>query len=393
MAAKSLSQVEADSQVSNQHEFNGAGPLVALFGTSEPRKEIQAQHIDMEHLGADPKFITLTWYDARVRHPTRSEWRMYYPRELAASLHPGGVLVLASRGELTYCFTAGAGTLGAFHLHRLFGLGSLDTRFHAFGVDELDSSVLAAAEQLIMASLGIVTDQQKPLEEHFFDTFGLVFPTGEVLSRFVRENTFGVDAVADPDEALVAWMRVEYDLFSAMEAVVESDAMDAALDLDAKLKIAMRVFQRRKSRAGKAMEYHLRALFDANEVTYSANPITEGREEPDFIFPSIDAYRDESFDPALLTMLGSKQTLRDRWRQVLQEAARVPRKHLVTIDQDISANQAKEIDSAGIQLVLPRDLHSGYADEISETFWSISELVAHTKTCQAAAGSAAGQLF
>ncbi len=62
-----------------------------------------------------------------------------------------------------------------------------------------------------------------------------------------------------------------------------------------------------------------------------------------------------------LTMLGVKSTCKDRWRQVLAEADRVERKHLLTLEAAISTNQTDEMRSRNLQLVLPRGLHGTYA--------------------------------
>ena len=57
-------------------------------------------------------------------------------------------------------------------------------------------------------------------------------------------------------------------------------------------------------------------------------------------------------------MLGSKTTAKDRWRQVLEEADRIKRKHLITLEGAISENQTKEIRSRTLQLVVPKEIPS-----------------------------------
>jgi len=376
VAAKRLSAVEVDATISNQHEFNGVGNLRSIFGVKERRREIFARHFDMDRT-SDPtnSIVRLTWYDSRFAHPTRTEWRLYYFAELAPSLVEGGTLVVANRGEQVFLFTAAPGTAGDRALRSLFSLDGLSSSFSVADDQSLSNAVVSATEKYVLAELGVSGPEERSLADHMFDVFGDAFPKGEALSRFVRDNTFGVNALADPDEALLAWARVELELFNAMESRVESEAMDAAATLDDKLAVAMRVFQRRKSRAGKAFEYHLRALFDLNRISYSSNPVTEGREEPDFIFPGIEAYRDAMWPNASLAMLAAKQTLRDRWRQVLQEANRIERKHLATLDVNVSSNQIREIDASGIQLVMPAELHGSYSELDREYLWSIQAFI------------------
>ncbi len=373
-AAKKLSAVEVNPRKSNQHEFNGVSGLKALFGPQ--KRTILARHFDMDALEDQTNALTnLTWYNAREKHPRRNEWRLYYSARLAQSLHEGGTLIVAHRDEAVFLFTAAPGSPGSRALLSLFSMDGLSKRFTVETEETLLEKDVSAAEQYVLAELGLTPDEEAPLVEMMFETFGTSFPKGEELSRFVRENTFGADGLVDPDQALLAWARVELELFNAMEAKVEAQAMEDASSLDEKLVVAMRVFQRRKSRAGKAFEYHLRALFDMHGVPYSPNPVTEGREEPDFVFPGISEYRDESWPDAGLAMLAAKQTLRDRWRQVLQEANRIPRKHLATLDVAVSSNQIREIDASGIQLVIPRGLHDRYSEDDVEFFWTLRKFI------------------
>lgn len=112
---KRLSAVETDITRSNQHEFNGSKPLIGLFGKDHPQK-IPTDFIRMSDDGgvlADTGM--LTWYDARARHPTRSEYRLYYydnavtakAREndilLIGKRHDGSTLVLMAGFGISCC--------------------------------------------------------------------------------------------------------------------------------------------------------------------------------------------------------------------------------------------------------------------------------------------------
>ncbi len=88
--------------------------------------------------------------------------------------------------------------------------------------------------------------------------------------------------------------------------------------------------------------------------------MTEGKLKPDFIFPGIECYRDKKFESSRLTMLASKTTSKDRWRQILNEAVRIPLKHLITLEPSISLNQTNEMQSERVQLVIPAALHDTY---------------------------------
>lgn len=128
------------------------------------------------------------------------------------------------------------------------------------------------------------------------------------------------------------------------------------------LKLMQSALQRRKSRAGNALENHLEQVFSAHGVTCTRTGVTENRLKPDFIFPGILHYHDPAFPPARLTMLASKTTSKDRWRQILNEAARIPAKHLITLEPSISENQTKEMQSEHVQLVVPAPIHETYTD-------------------------------
>ena len=67
------------------------------------------------------------------------------------------------------------------------------------------------------------------------------------------------------------------------------------------------------------------------------------------------------FDASLLTMLGVKTTCKDRWRQVLAEARRIERKHLLTLETAISGHQTDEMRDNHLQLVVPRGPHGTFS--------------------------------
>ncbi|MBB1312010.1 type II restriction endonuclease [Aliivibrio fischeri] len=71
---KTLSAVEALPNRSNQHELNGVIQLKDILGTAKQsftaRFSIRGQDGYIES--------GVTWYDARVNHATRSEYRLYF---------------------------------------------------------------------------------------------------------------------------------------------------------------------------------------------------------------------------------------------------------------------------------------------------------------------------
>src|SRR5690606_10029713 len=100
-------------------------------------------------------------------------------------------------------------------------------------------------------------------------------------------------------------------------------------DVDGFIHFSLSVQNRRKSRAGYALENHLEALFNKHSLLFSRTVETENKSKPDFLFPGGQSYHNLLFPSELLTMLGVKTSCKDRWRQILSEASRVEKKHLL----------------------------------------------------------------
>ena len=126
----------------------------------------------------------------------------------------------------------------------------------------------------------------------------------------------------------------------------------------------------------------MEALFTEHKIRYSHTPVTENKSKPDFIFPSIDLYRDMQYPAAQLTMLGAKTTAKDRWRQVLEEADRIERKHLITLEGAISENQTNEMISRRLQLVVPKEIHSTFTEKQQSWLYSVEDFLKEVKERQ-----------
>lgn len=133
---------------------------------------------------------------------------------------------------------------------------------------------------------------------------------------------------------------------------------------------------------GFSLQNHLAALFDIQKIRYEAQPLTESKNRPDFLFPGGREYRDERFDSSLLVMLGAKSTLKERWRQILVEANRIPHKHLCTLQPGISAAQTQQINDANVHLVIPERFHETYSEEQRRSIWNVSQFVEFVRTKQ-----------
>ena len=183
----------------------------------------------------------------------------------------------------------------------------------------------------------------------------------------------------------MGWFSHEELLFRTMERAIVQNRLDAGFeDVDDFMNFSLSVQNRRKSRAGYALENHLERILSMREVAYSRGKATEGRSTTDFVFPGIAEYKDPKFPTEGLTMLGVKSTCKDRWRQVLAEAKRVSEKHLLTLEPSISLSQTEEMRSHFLRLVLPTALHGSYLPEQQEWLMSVHDFVSMVSARQTA---------
>jgi hypothetical protein len=374
VALKRLSAVEMDRGVSHQHELNGVNALRELLGSS--RRHLAASWVFLRDDGAHvSEEHHLTWYDSRENHPTRSEWRLYFDGPTIA--RPGDMLaVLRDPDTDAFAFLiAPMGTSWERQIVLMVGAPEPSGRLLTFTVTEVPGVFTDTARELFEVvgwTEEPVPDVPAPDWTAALSAFGGVFPPSEVLSKYVREHT-SVD-LADPDDALLRWWQAEESLFVALERGLVEQRLSTGFDsVNEFLSFSLSVQNRRKSRAGRALEHHLRAIFDAAHVRYSFHPFTEGARQPDFVLPGIAEYRDSVFPADRLLMLGAKTTCKDRWRQVLVEAARIPRKHLCTLEPGISSTQLREMREEELTLVVPRTIISTYGDP--STLWTLAEFI------------------
>ena len=394
VAVKRLSAVEANPDISNQHEYNGVTGLKRMFGTEVQRKAIRTVFLYLSDEDDSPEAQgELTWYDARYNHPTRTEWRLYYPtNEVTASASAGDSLFICLRPDNTILqITAEAGSVVESQLFWLFGVRPDESgRFVSatdFSDSQADGAVFAARS--ILSKIGVeLPYETEDFTDLLIQKFGHEFPTTREFSAFARSTVRDADPIGHPDTTLLAWYDREEALFKSMERLVIYDRLMQGfmkgneVDVEAFIKYSLSVNNRRKSRAGQGFENHLEALFQANGVHYSHTPVTENKSKPDFIFPSIEAYRERGYDPQWLTMLGAKTTAKDRWRQVLEEADRIPNKHLITLEGAISTNQTDEMRSRNLQLVVPEPIIPSFTPRQQGWIWSVQRFLDEVKEKQ-----------
>lgn len=387
VASKRLAAVEVNRIVSHQHEFNGVTELRHLLGENRavyPTRFVYLSDGDDEAIVED---ATLTWYDARENDPKRTEWRLYFPRTTVTDCaSEGDVLVIGLRrdGPLLLLVVEGGSTI-ASQILWMFGFADVHPGFSIR--EELDHNQdrLGFASTLILESLGIEAVADEPdLLEHMLATFDGRYPSTKRFSEFARSRVPGVEPDTDPDGTLMAWMEKELILFRTLEKhfLAERLVSGFAGDVDGFLSYSLSVQNRRKSRVGHALENHFEALLRLNRIRNVRSAVTENGNKPDFLFPGGLEYHDSLFPESRLTMLGAKNTAKDRWRQVLQEADRIQHKHLLTMEPAISAAQTDQMAARNLCLVLPARLHATYSITQQSTLMNVASFLDLVKTRQ-----------
>lgn len=303
-------------------------------------------------------FVSVQWQDGRVTNSriiwygkeTRSEYRMTrFGRNFPYLTHDnvGDLLVLIPESKSHF-------------------------RAYVLDLDEDMDDVQASLGVQLIRSWGVY-DGSKHLQPETAD---------QCIDRMIREFTQGVQQFPNTkvmsdearrvaydclpnlinlssDERLLMFLDTEYKLFRVVERLVsQKEIVRTFKDVDDFVNTASRIMNRRKSRAGKALENHVEALLRDAKIPFDAQGAVDG--QPDFIVPCVKAYNDAGYPASKLFMIGVKTTCKDRWRQVLNEARRIPRKHILTIQHGVSPRQLDEMRRANVQLIVPQGLHSEY---------------------------------
>jgi hypothetical protein len=388
VAHKELVLVDLPHAGSNQHELNGVAALKDFFGTDSETRGRISWHYFADDQEPEQETSDFTFYDARAKSADRtgrSEWRFYYYGDFLSRSGVGDLLVLARSTAGRYyglIFQRGSSWMRASQ--ELLGLRAFQETFDAIPRRALEDQTFAFLRRQIVAELDL--DLALPVaandEELVLKTFGRDFPTTREMSSFARTQ---VEAdFRRPDETLARWLDREEQLFRALEKVIIGERLERNFaTVDEFVEYSLSVQNRRKSRMGFALQNHLNELFLRHGLRFTPQARTEARNRPDFIFPGEREYHDKSFKAALLVMLGVKSTSKDRWRQVLTEADRIPQKHLCTLEAGISTRQTDEMRRQSLTLVVPADLHATYTSAQRSRLTSLAEFVEFVRQKQA----------
>ena len=381
---KVLSAVDSEPGTSNQHEIGTTVAMRKFLGTEKTKFDVT-----YIWLGDEQETITeqgwATHYDTREGKPRAAEYRFYYPSNaVTETMSAGDTLFLAIRPDKSIFFiVVPADSTMQNQLLWLFGIEAqpqLKFTVQEFAGD--DDNKLDFISRFILDELGIeFEDPNANSLDTIIERFGMEFPKTAEFSQIARLTLPGIDPRDDPDNALVAWLDHEEAMFRRLEKKIVAVRIQEGffdgdtVDVDTFLKFSLSVQNRRKSRMGHSFEQHLCSVFDAYELRYDTQVITEKGKKPDFIFPGEKEYRNSDFPVSLLTMLAAKSTCKDRWPQILPEAERIEQKNLVTLEPGISERQTEMMRQSNVQLIVPADISSSYTDKQQSWLWSVADFV------------------
>ena len=393
VSAKTVTGTEVDPTVSNGHEFHGVDTFRAFLGTPSDKTPIP---VTWAWLTDDEAPLVLsakgTWYDSRRGKAHRTpEYRLYYSaraEEVIYRARAGDTLFLCqTRASELLALLCAHGSSIEQQLLWLFGL-------ELAGTDLVQRDLRADAGRAVDIAarnvLELINVQVVASADEWLDRLVRKFPHGlpqtHKFSAFAREVAPDIDPLTDPDAALLAWMDTEERLFMTYERYIvgarlrEGFLVDGVADVDGFVSYSLGVQNRRKSRVGYALGHHVEALLKAHGIEHKREATTEKRNGPDFLIPSEAAYHNRDWPADRLLMLGVKTTCKDRWRQVLAEADKIKRKHLLTLEPGISAAQTDEMRKEKLQLVLPRALHSSFRTEQQPQLKDVAGFLALAKS-------------
>jgi hypothetical protein len=400
VAAKYLSAVDADPGSSNQHEIGGlpAAGFKQYLGTPGKTEEyrFKARQIYFTDDSVAPDFCDgmVTWYDCRRKQPHRSaEFRLYYNTNVVTELIEKGDFLLVAKmrdGSLLMIFTPSGSSVES-QLRLLFGLNNINERFTP---GTLDSVQLLLPLRLMLEDLGVEVSRVERGDEVWLEQlislFGEAkFPTTSTFSSYARKSIEEmVDPINSPDQTILNWMEHEEKLFRIYERHLVQQQLrngfgETGDDVDEFISFSLSVQNRRKSRVGHAFEGHLDEIFRLHGLRFQQGRgkglTTENNSRPDFVFPGFAEYRDPEYPAEKLIMLGAKTTCKDRWRQVLSEAHRIKEKHLVTMEAAISESQTSEMQSHGLQLVVPEKIQETYVETQRKWLMTLERFISLVK--------------
>ncbi|AKC08499.1 MULTISPECIES: type II restriction endonuclease [Rhizobium/Agrobacterium group] len=379
-----------DTLANKSHQAGPYIPKPVLFEVlpSINRPEVERPDAFFElYLDSHPEVRTIRaiWYNGKFHGGTRNETRLTgFGGARSALLDPdstGALAVFAfkvetetSPAECHVWVCGGEGTEADFVEERL---GPVEPKIPVIwrpGISDPQADLFTAIPSRATCWL-----QPNEIPEGWLTAF----PTG----RDIIEKTIGLRPASGMpvDVRLMLRRACEFEIFKSIEEASWLPKIKEGFhSIDGFLGMANTILQSRKSRAGKSLEYHTVALFEeeglAPGTAFVHNPLIEVNKRPDFLFPSVAAYQDNSFPANRLRMLAAKTTCKDRWRQIINEADRIQTKHLLTLQEGVSEAQFTEMVEAGVRLVVPSGIHASYPEAVRPHLITLEEFIGDVRT-------------
>jgi|ERR1051326_32011 type II restriction enzyme len=356
-----------DAGETRSHQFGFYLPINAyrMFTPHPPIKGTKKKHwVKIEWQDERETASVITWYGKK----TRSEYRLTRFGRNFPFLNPdmvGNLLVLIPQTNAEFL---------AYVLDLEDDIEEIQT---ALGVEPFESW------GIYRNGVAELETEDECIDRHFrqlAQSF-TAFPKGIVFSDKARKAL--VECVRkfqskSADDVLLASMEAEFRLFRIVERqVCQAEIVRIKKDVDDFLRTASTIMNRRKSRAGRSLENHVEFLLKKARIPFEMRPRIDGK--PDVIIPNRRAYYDPEYPIDRLFVIGIKTTCKDRWRQVLNEGRRVPKKYLLTIQPGISNNQLNEMKQANIVLVVPQNLHKEYSPKRTVQLLTIEQFITLVK--------------
>jgi hypothetical protein len=377
-----LKRLSANDTLANgSHQAGPYFPKDLLFRTlaglhnreaENPRVQLDA-FVDS---GTEARTVTAIWYNKRLFGGTRDETRVTgWGGSASELLDPDSTGALAA-----FVFENGALETGATALHVWVCTGYQDEVLEEVvgPVDPGKAITWRPGEAINLFNSGAASSSCALKPSEMPVTWLEAFPNAAaIVQRAVDLRPLQSQT---PDDRLVRRRQCEFEIFKSVEEAIEGPKVAAGFkSLDEFLVLAQTILQRRKSRSGRSLELHAREIFLEEGLQegahFSHGAISEGDKKPDFLFPSVAAYRDLAFPAEHLRMLAAKTTARDRWRQVLNEADRISVKHLLTLQEGVSENQFAEMEAARVQLVIPAGLISSFPESVKPKLMTLDQFI------------------
>ena len=340
---------------------------------------------------ADHRRVRAVWYNNRYHGGTRNETRLTnFGGAVSALLDPD------STGALTvFAFTLdGQGVATECHVWVCRHEIEEDLVEDRIGPIEPGKWTIWSPRHELVPSLFAPAPKPRAscwLEPGEIPTAWMThFPTGaDIIRKTVELRS---DASLDPDHRLMRRRDCEFELFRSVEEALELPAIRHGFDnVDEFIARAQTILQRRKVRSGRSLELHAREIFIEEGLReggeFAHQPESELGKKPDFLFPSEAAYKNTSFPETRLRMLAVKTTCKDRWRQILNEADRIGRKHLLTLQEGVSEGQFREMTEAGVQLVIPAPLVTAFPKAVQPSLQTLESFIGDVRLLNLDQGS------